>query len=249
MENRLLALLGPDRARSLPLERCPLQLKQVLYEAHAPIAHVYFPLAGIISFVVTMTDGAVAEVATVGREGIVGTPVFLGAESASSKAFVQVPGEALRMPAESFRAALEENALLRRIVGRYTQALIAQISQGTACNRLHSVEERLCRWLLMTHDRVAGDEIPLTQEFLAEMLAVRRPTVTVIAGMLQRAGMIEYARGRIRIVQREALEQASCECYVAVRREFDRLLADHHTPGQLADRDVGDALGGAGIDH
>lgn len=178
-----------------------------------------------MSLVIEMQNGGTVEVGTVGNEGMVGTPVFLGAERSPTKAFCQVPGECSRMPTAAFKKELAEaDGILRQLISRYAQAMINQISQSVACNHLHSVEERTCRWLLMTHDRVGSDDFLLTQEFLAQMLGVRRSSVTVAAGLLEKAGLITYKRGRITVLDRERLEQASCECYQVVRREYDRLL-------------------------
>jgi CRP-like cAMP-binding protein len=225
-QNRLLALLPRElQLRLLPrMEKVSLPIRQSLYELDAPITHVWFPLSGVMSIVVTLRDGASVEVATVGNEGILGTAVYLGAERASSKAFCQVAGQALRMPVDAFKRSLQEAPQLGDLVRRYTQAMITQMSQSIACNHTHSVPQRMCRWLLMTHDRVGADEFHLTQEFLAQMLGVRRPSVTVAALALQKSGLISYQRGRIRIVDRAALERTSCECYEVVRREFSRLL-------------------------
>jgi CRP-like cAMP-binding protein len=164
------------------------------------------------------------EVGTVGNEGMLGLPVFLGADSSPGAAFCQVPGRALRMPAEALRAAASVEGPLRDLLQRYAQALMDQIAQSAACNRAHSTEERLCRWLLMTHDRVGADRFPLTQEFLGQMLGVRRAGVSATASILQRAGFIRYSRGTITITDRAGLESASCGCYRVVRDEFDRLL-------------------------
>jgi CRP-like cAMP-binding protein len=225
-ENRLLAALPKgDYNRLLPeLEEVSLNLKDVFYEADAPITHIYFPLNGVMSLVIAMKDGLSVEVGTIGKEGMVGTPVFLGAEKSPTRAFSQVPGDALRMKAEAFKNEISNGGPLQDLIRRYTQAMVNQISQSVACNHLHSVEERMCRWLLMSHDRVGADQFLLTQEFLAQMLGVRRPSVSVVAGILQKAGMIEYHRGRMTILNRSALEAASCECYEVVRKEFDRLL-------------------------
>src|SRR5262249_23637303 len=192
------------------------------------IEHVYFPLSGVMSLVVQMADNATVEVGTIGNEGMVGTPVLLGVDRSPTKAFCQVPGECLRMSIAEFKQEIEaEDGVFRRLLNRYAQALINQISQSVGCNHLHSVEERTCRWLLMTHDRVGKDEFLLTQEFLAQMLGVRRSSVTVAAGLLEKAGLITYKRGRIRVLDRERLEQASCECYRIVSREYERLLLNN----------------------
>lgn len=171
-----------------------------------------------------MQNGEAVEVATVGNEGMVGLPVFLEAATIPGKAFAQIPGEAWRMSADTFKEQVSPGTPLHELLQRYTQALFNLISQSTACNRLHTVEERACRWLLMTHDRVGSDSFPLTQEFLAQMLGVRRPTVSTVASILQRAGFISYSRGKITILDREGLESASCECYEIIRAEFERLV-------------------------
>lgn len=226
-ENRLLASLpGGVRAELAGrAERISLALKTPLHRANEKISHVYFPLGGAVSLVIRMSDGTAIEVALVGNEGLVGTAVFLGVERSPADAFCQVCGDALRLAVADFKDVIRSHEL-RDLVGRYVQALISQISQSSACNHLHSVRERMCRWLLMMHDRVGEDELALTQEFLAQMLAVRRPTVTVVAGTLQQRKLIQYRRGRIRILDREALERGACECYHVVRREFERLLRE-----------------------
>ena len=227
-ENRLLAALPKkEGARLRPLlEQVSFGLKEVVYEADRPIAHVLFPLSGVFSLVIEMENGGGAvEVGTIGNEGLVGTPVFLGTEKSPMRAFCQVPGEGLRMTADDFRReAVGRAGPLQELVRLSTQALVTQISQTVACNHLHSIQERMCRWLLMTHDRVGVDEFLLTQEFLAQMLGVRRPSVSVVAGLLQNAKLIQYVRGRMTIRNREGLEKEACECYEVVRREFDRLF-------------------------
>jgi CRP-like cAMP-binding protein len=226
--NRLLTLLPREVADRLhrTLEPVFFAVRGVLYEANAVMEHVHFPLNGVMSLVLTMEDGGSVEVGTIGNEGMVGTPVYLGADKSPTKAFAQVPGDCLRMTAENFKKELSEpDQTLRRLLGRYQQAWVNQISQSVACNHLHSVEERACRWLLMSHDRVGKDEFPLTQEFLSQMLGVRRPSVTIAAGLLEKAGLITYRRGRITVLNREGLEAATCECYHVVRREYERLLA------------------------
>ena len=226
-QNRLLSSLSRDlQICLLPrTEKISLGLKQILYDADQAITHAYFPLSGVISLVITLKGGETVEVATIGNEGLAGTPLCLGAERGAVKAVCQVTGQALRMRAEHFRRSVDEHPELQAVVRRYTQGLFDQVAQTTACNHVHSVQARMCRWLLMTHDRVGADEFHLTQEFLAQMLGVRRPSVTVAAGILQRAGLIRYQRGRIRIADRAGLEAGACECYEAVRQEFDRLLA------------------------
>jgi CRP-like cAMP-binding protein len=225
-KNRLLAALPRDEYhRLLPhLEKVPLPLKDILYEANGSIPHVFFPLSGVVSLVILMESGFTLEVGTIGNEGMVGTPVFLGSESSPTRAISQVPGEALRLETKVFQKEMRRRGPLHGLVQRYTQAMINQISQSTVCNRRHSVEKRMCRWLLMSHDRVGADEFLLTQEFLAQMLGVRRPTVSAVAGILQKAGLITYHRGKMTVLDRKGLEAASCECYQVVREELDRLL-------------------------
>jgi len=226
-QNRLLSALPRDlQLRLLPmLEKVSLPVRHVLTEAGVPLGHVWFPLSGVISLVLAMKKGTSVDVGTVGNEGLVGTPVFLGADRLPVTAVCQVAGQALKMRAESFRRALDEHPELNERVRRYTLGLMTSMSQSAACNQVHGVSERMCRGLLMTHDRVGADEFQLTQEFLAQMLGLRRPSVTVAAGELQRAGLIRYHRGRIRVVDRAGLEARACECYETVRLELDRLLA------------------------
>ncbi|HEV3166279.1 MAG TPA: Crp/Fnr family transcriptional regulator [Isosphaeraceae bacterium] len=225
--NRLLASL-PEEERDRVTSQCeqvPLRVKDLLHEVDSPIPYVYFPRTGVISVLLVMENGLAMEVGTVGNEGMVGVAVFLGASRSPLMAIVQIPGEALRMEAEAFREELRLGGSLHSLMHRYTQVTLKQTSQLAACNHLHSVEERMCRWLLMAHDRVESDEFPLTQEFLAEMLVVRRPSVTVIAGALQRGGLIRYSRGKITVLDRAGLEAASCECYRVFKEEHDRILS------------------------
>jgi CRP-like cAMP-binding protein len=224
--NQLIAALpSADRTRLLrALQPVSMTASQPFYEARERIKFVYFPMSGMHSIVSSGMDGGVVEVATVGNEGMVGIPVFLGGDSTPEKAFCQVAGDLLRMRAARFRREVRRSLALRRVMLRYTQAFIHQISQHAACNRRHSIIERCARWLLMTRDRVGVDEFVLTQEFLSQMLGVRRATVTIAAGTLQRAGLIRYTRGRMTIVDRKKLERASCDCYRGIRREYNRLL-------------------------
>ena len=224
-ENRLLTALPRDEHdRLLPhLEKVSLALRDILYEAHGPITHVFFPLRGVVSLVI-MDSGFTLEVGIIGNEGLVGTPLFLGADSSPTRAIAQIPGEALRMEAKVFQKEMRRNGPLHGMVQLYTQSMINQISQSIVCNHRHSVEKRMCRWLLMSHNRVGTDEFPLTHEFLAQMLGVRRPTVTAVAGTLHKAGLISYHRGRITVLDRTGLEAASCECYEVVTKELERLL-------------------------
>lgn len=232
--NRLLDAL-PSRERDQvlsDLEEVSLQVKDRVWEQNEAITHVLFPRSGVVSITTMMSDGQVVEIATVGNEGMVGVPVFLGVSSMNAQAFCQVPGAAWRMESVALREQVAKGGGLHRVVELYAQALFTQIAQTTACNRLHSIEERCSRWLLETHDRARSDVFPLTQEFLAQMLGVRRATVNVAAGALQRAGFIRYRRGRITIVDRVGLESSSCECYAVVRSELERLLPPAHKFGQ-----------------
>lgn len=224
--NSILGLLPRREARALEQQLEPQALVQqkVLHEPHEPIGLVYFVIRGVVSLVKNLDTGETVEVATVGPEGMIGTTLALGSESADSRAIVQVPGEALCMRASAFKRVLKRSSNLQEIIMRYTVALLNQVAQSAACNRVHSVDERCARWLLMTHDRVKNDTFPLTQEFLAQMLGVHRPTVSVAAAMLQKAGYIRYVRGTITIADRKGLEKASCGCYRAISKEYDRLL-------------------------
>jgi CRP-like cAMP-binding protein len=224
--NRLLAALpADDYARLLPhLETISLPFKQILHAPDEPIAHVYFVTEGVVSLVHFSAEGTAVEVATIGNEGMVGLPVFLGAESTPGQALAQVPGAALRMPAAVFRRAVPPGSPLHALLQRYTHALMVQMAQGVACNRLHPIAARAARWLLQTRDRVRTDAFPLTQEFLAEMLGTRRAAVSQAAGQLQRAGLITYARGVITIRDRTRLEEAACACYGIIRTAYDRVV-------------------------
>jgi CRP-like cAMP-binding protein len=195
-----------------------------IYEPNERIETVYFPTTGIISMISAMENGSV-EVGTVGREGMAGLPVMLHTDSMPTRAFVQVKGEAMAMPTERFREAMQASPAFARLLYRYAQALFDQVAQSVACNRLHVLEERCARWILMTADRVGDTNIHLKQQFLAEMLGVHRPAVTLAARALQRAGLIRYTRGVIDVLDRAGLEAASCECYAVVRGSFERLRA------------------------
>ena len=224
--NRLLELLpSDDRERLLAaMERVTTKLGEIVFERNEPISVVHFPLCAVVSVVVVMEDGAVAEAGTVGNEGVAGLPFFFGGQSSTNRAFYQVPGEALRMPARLFQEEVGRNRAFRDIVQRYAQAYLTQVSQAAACNRLHPVEQRLCRWILMSHDRVGADTLPLTQDMIAQMLGVRRASVSVVAGKLQKQGLIRYNRGVITLLDRPAMESCTCECYHVVRKEYERLL-------------------------
>ena len=218
--NRLLAVLAPEeRDRLLRGAKSePVEAHQVLYTAGSEISHVYFPVTGMISLVVKMTDADDVEAMTIGNEGVIGIAVILGVASSTMEALCQIPGRALKVPARAVVEEIRRTASVNRLLLRYAEAMMVQLAQHAACNRTHSIEQRCARWLLMTRDRVASDEFPLTQQFLAEMLGVRRATVTMIAGALHKAGLIDYSRGRIRIVDGRGLERVACECYDVVRR-------------------------------
>jgi CRP-like cAMP-binding protein len=228
--NRLLELLPANDFARLrqQLDEVPLDYKFELYRAGKPIPFVYFPLTGVASIVNTMMNGAAAEVGTVGNEGIVGLPIILGDTVAPNDVYVQVPGAGLRMPASAFREALEGSSTMRNVMLRYIHALFNQIAQTAACNSFHTIEQRCCRWLLMTHDRVLSDQFSLTQEFLGMMLGVRRTSITLTANHLKRQEFIKYSRGHVTILDRPGLERRSCECYAVSKREFDRLLGPPH---------------------
>jgi CRP-like cAMP-binding protein len=224
-ENFILAAL-PDREYARlqdRLEAVDVELKQKIYETYEPISHAYFPTTAVLSMVSQVDGEAAVEVATIGREGMAGLPVFLGVGASPNTVFAQIPGAALRMRAEHLRDVLSGDGVLHRQLHRYIQATMVQLSQNVACNRLHSTEERAARWLLMTADRVGGERFPLTQEFLAQMLGVRRATVSLTAGLLHNAGLISYTRGVITIDDRAGLEDAACDCYGIVRDEFQEL--------------------------
>jgi CRP-like cAMP-binding protein len=201
-----------------------LALKEYVYRFEQPIDHVYFPVNGVLSLVAKVEGALPVEVATIGNEGMAGLPLFLGARTTPGDAFSQIPGQCLRMEAAVFLRLARELPAFAALLTRFTQAMLVQISQNSACNRAHGVDERCARWLLMTHDRVGADEFMLTQEFLAQMLGVRRATVNTAASMLQHAGFISYNRGRIRILDRTGLESASCNCYAIIRNEYDEML-------------------------
>ena len=224
-ENRILtALPSSERQELFGLVRnVTLPVKTVLFEPRAPIEALYFPIDGVISLVTPLHDDAIVEVATIGNEGIVGVPL-VPLSGLAVRAISQVAGHSLRMDATSFLTWFERSSAFQALVDKYTQALFGQISQAAACNRLHSSEERLSRWLLMSHDRVGSDQFMITQEFLGQMLGARRSTVSVSAGILQRAGLIRYVRGHVTIVDRAALEAVSCECYSVIKTELERVV-------------------------
>jgi CRP-like cAMP-binding protein len=226
--NRLLSLLADhDYERLRPhLSHVVFEYRKSLYEASCPIDHVYFPIDGVASLVITTSDGSSAEVGTIGSEGMVGLPVCLGDRDAPSSVYVQVPGTALQIDARIFRDELALNPTLNLIMLRYAHAFFNQVAQSAACAHLHRVEQRCCRWLLMTRDRMPSGDFLLTHEFLGMMLGVRRTTVTDVMGSLQKAGLIRYRRGHVSILDHEALRQRACECYEISKLEFDRLLGD-----------------------
>ena len=225
--NRLLSSLPPDDFQRMSSELTwrPLKVRQVLHKHGEPLAEVYFPGRSVCSITNVMEDGSVVEVATVGSEGLVGIAAVFGAPVASGEAFVQIAAEpAAVMSIDAFRREMERRGAFYDRVTKYSQAFVNMLMQSVACNGLHSAEQRCCRWLLTTHDRIGQDEFPLTHEFLAIMLGVRRPTVTLVMAELARAGVVSHVRGHVRITDRKGLENAACECYRNVRTVFDRLL-------------------------
>jgi CRP-like cAMP-binding protein len=197
-----------------------------MYESGATLTHVYFPTTALVSLLYVMEDGASAEIAVVGNEGIVGISLFMGGGSTPSRAVVQSAGEGLRLDAKTLKTESDRNGPVLHLLLRYTQALITQMAQTAVCNRHHTLDQQLCRWLLLSLDRLQGDELVMTQELMANMLGVRREGVTEAALNLQRAGLIRYTRGHISVLDRAGLEQRTCECYAVVKREYDRLLPE-----------------------
>jgi CRP-like cAMP-binding protein len=231
--NRLLLALPPEEYRYIAPLLTPLHVavRHVIYEANAPIEHVYFPQTGVMSVTMGMTDQSMTvEVATIGREGLVGLPVFLNSDRSTTRAFGQVAGDAKRISTRDFRRVLRRGGRLPTLLLRYTQVAFSHVAQTAGCNQAHSLGQRCARWLLLTQDRVDGDRFELKQEFLGYMLGVHRPSVSVAAGLLQKAGLISYSRGRITVHDRAGLEAAACECYGIMVREYDRLLG----PGKQA---------------
>ncbi len=225
-QNHLLAAMPKpvwDRWRP-ELEFVEMPLGRVLYESGSTMTHVYFPTTAIISLLYVMENGASAEIAVVGNEGIVGISLFMGGESTSSRAVVQSAGWGYRLKAKAMKDEFNNNGPVLHLLLRYTQALITQMAQTAVCNRHHTLDQQLCRWLLLSLDRLHGDELAMTQELIANMLGVRREGVTECALKLQAAGIIRYQRGRITVLDRAALELRTCECYAVVKKEYDRLL-------------------------
>lgn len=227
-QNHILAAFpSAEYERLLPhLELIPMPLGEVLYESGGRLQHVYFPTTSIVSLQFVLEDGASAEIAVVGNEGILGISLFMGGDTTPSRAVVRSAGYGYRLKAKLLQAEFNRAGPVMRLLLRYTQALITQMTQTAVCNRHHSVEQQLCRALLLTLDRLSSDSLVMTQELIASMLGVRREGVTEAAGNLQRAGLIRYSRGRIDVLDRTGLEKAVCECYAVVKVEFERLLSD-----------------------
>jgi len=225
-ENRLLSALPDDVWKRLEphMEITDMPLGQVMYESGATLDYVYFPTTCIVSLLYVMEDGHSAEIGIVGKEGMVGIALFMGGETTPSRAVVQSGGKAYRLPGHLLKNEFAKAGPLQRLLLRYTQALITQMAQTAVCNRHHTVEKQLSRWLLMSLDRLPGNELIMTQELIANMLGVRREGVTESAGKLQKLGLISYSRGKIIVTDRPALERHTCECYAVVKREFERLL-------------------------
>ena len=227
-QNHLLAVLPPSESERLHphLELVPLPLGDALYESGDRLNHVYFPTTAIVSLLYVMENGASAEIAVVGNEGIVGIALFMGGETMPNRAVVQSSGHAYRLKGQLLKQEFNRAGALQHLLLRYTLALLSQMAQTAVCNRHHSVDQQLCRWLLLSLDRLPSNDLVMTQELIANMLGVRREGVTEAAGKLQGAGLIHYARGRITVLDRPGLEARVCECYEVVRQEFRRLLPD-----------------------
>ncbi len=231
-ENHLLAALLPaERERIFPhLELVSMPLGKVLYESGDVLRHVYFPANCIVSLLYVLENGASAEISVVGNDGLIGIALFMGGETTPSRAIVQSAGHAYRLIGPRLKEEFHRNGQLQLLLLRYTQALLTQMSQTAVCNRHHSVDQQLCRWLLLSLDRLSHNQLTMTQELIANMLGVRREGVTAAAGKLQKLGAIRYARGRITVLDRPLVEQLCCECYSVVKRETDRLLPNPHPP-------------------
>ncbi|HSW06921.1 Crp/Fnr family transcriptional regulator [Aquabacterium sp.] len=230
--NHLLAALADDvwQRWQPQLERVEMPLGHVMYESGRTLSHVYFPTTAIVSLLYVMRDGASAEIAVVGNEGVVGISLFMGGESTPSRAVVQSAGHGVRLSAQAIKAEFKQPGPVMHLMLRYTQALITQMAQTAVCNRHHALDQQLCRWLLLSLDRLQGSDLVMTQELIANMLGVRREGVTEAALKLQSAGLIRYARGHITVIDRRGLEQRTCECYAVVKKEYERLL-----PGRRLD--------------
>jgi CRP-like cAMP-binding protein len=227
LDNHILAALPKEEHdRLFPhLKLVPLRLGMVLYESGAALRHIYFPTDSIVSLLYVMQDGASAEIAVVGNEGAIGVSLFMGGETTPSRAIVQSAGHAYRLTGKRLKQEFSRHGEMLHVLLRYTQSLITQMAQTAVCNRHHSLDQQLCRWLLLSLDRLTGSELNMTQELIANMLGVRREGVTEAAGKLQKLGAIKYVRGKITVLDRPQLERLSCECYAVVKRETDRLLA------------------------
>ncbi|NML24148.1 Crp/Fnr family transcriptional regulator [Zoogloea sp. G-4-1-14] len=228
LQNRLLAVLPEIEFERLKpqLEAVDMPLGHVLYESGRTLSHVYFPTTSIVSLLYVMENGASAEIAVVGNEGVVGIALFMGGESTPSRAVVQSAGQGFRLRGQAIKEVFSRSGPVMHLMLRYTQALITQMAQTAVCNRHHSLDQQLCRWLLLSLDRLQGNELVMTQELIANMLGVRREGVTEGALKLQAAGLIRYARGHITVLDRVGLEARTCECYAVVRKEYGRLLPD-----------------------
>lgn len=224
--NAVLAQLPDHEYERVASELRPLdaELRQPVYDKDKPIEFVYFPLTAVYSLVALADEQHEVEVCTIGNEGMVGLPVFLGAATSPNRAYCQVPGRALELTVSALHRLATYDGTLHRLLHQYTQATVVQLAQNVACHRTHAAEQRASLWLLFTHDRVGADEFVLTQQFLAQMLGLRRATVSEVASRLAADGLIEYSRGRVKVLDRGGLERASCECYRVVREEFDRLI-------------------------
>jgi len=239
--NRLIrSLPAEDFLRWQPhLESVDMPLGQVMYESGRQMSHVYFPTTSIVSLLYVMEDGSSAEIAVVGNEGLVGISLFMGGETTPSRAVVQSAGEGWRLRARIVKEEFERPGAVMHLMLRYTQALITQMAQTAVCNRHHSLDQQLCRWLLLSLDRLNGNELVMTQELIANMLGVRREGVTEAALKLQRRGLIRYSRGHITVLDRPGLEASTCECYAVVKKEYDRLLADKTDKTDKSDKPAG----------
>ena len=225
-DNQLLRALPPESLQALLpfLEPVPMPLGMAVYESGGEQRYVYFPTSSIVSMLYVLEDGSSAEIAVTGKEGVVGISLFMGGQTTPSRAVVQSAGRGFRLQGHVLRKEFEAGGALQHLLLRFTQALITQMTQTAVCNRHHSVHQQLCRWLLLSLDRLAGDELVMTQELIANMLGVRREGVTEAAGRLQDQGLISYSRGRIKVLDRKRIEACVCECYAVVKKEYDRLL-------------------------
>ena len=235
-QNHILNALPEDaRARLFPhLKLVELPLGKVLYESGGPLRHIYFPVDAIVSLLYVLDNGASAEIAVVGNEGVLGVALFMGGETTTNRAIVQSAGFAYRLTGTRLKREFELHSSLLHLLLRYTQALITQMAQTAVCNRHHSVDQQLCRWLLLSLDRLDSNKVTMTQELIANMLGVRRVGVTEAAGKLQKLGAIKYSRGQIAVLNRQLLESSCCECYAVVRKETDRLLPALLMPGSAS---------------